>query len=158
MPLPTLTKTLSVIAITLWLGSVGVGAVWYFGGQSAALDRDNRKVVQLQDFERDTLLSEMRILLRTVQTVVSSLAENDRVKLALSARAISVAGQKTLPASLMLKLPAEMRSLREAAYISFDEIADLAATGTQTEILSRLDGLMTNCVACHEGYRLEATH
>ena len=148
------TRTLSLIAIALWV--VGAGAVgWLFFAGQTEVAPDGRQRIQLSAAETDLILSEMRGMLEGVQGLAEGLADNDRGLIADAARAVGGAEAEAVPKSLMLKLPLEFKSFGVDTHDEFDALAAMAEAGAgTTEMTAKLSDILLRCTTCHAGYRL----
>lgn len=117
---------------------------------------DGRQALLLEPAERDLVLGEMRLFLRTVQQITQGVTEDNLELVATAARDVGAAAQKAVPASLIKKLPLEFKKLGFDTHSKFDQLAlDAQQFGDAKLALEQLSGLMTNCVACHEVYRID---
>ena len=106
--------------------------------------------------ERDLVLAEMRAFLLSVQQVTRGVAENDMGRVSEYARKVGRAAQADVPASLMAKLPLGFKNIGLNTHQAFDKLAlDAEAFGDGQQVLSSLNALMNNCVACHATYRID---
>lgn len=148
-------RTLSLIAIGLWVVSVAVVGVLFVRGQTT-MSTDGRKAIQLTAEEHDTVLAEMRGMLQTVQGVVNGLANDDMAAVAKSARASGMSHAADASPALLAKLPLDFKQLALSVHKGWDGLAQLAEAGASSdEILRRFDGQLTGCVGCHAGYRFQ---
>lgn len=147
-------KTLSILAIVLWLAGAAVITSMYIGGNTEQAT-DGREAVNLSTAEREFVLGEMRQMLASVQGIVSAVAEDDMQSVQEIALAIGSAEVRNVPKSLMLKLPQDFKTMGTENHLEFDEVAAETKNGGKA-VLSRLGELMINCVACHESFSLKA--
>jgi hypothetical protein len=123
---------------------------------STAPSTDGRTAIIMSDAERDLVLSEMRAFLVSVQQVTRGVAENDMGRVSEYARKVGRAAQADVPASLMAKLPLGFKTMGLDTHQAFDQLAlDAESLGDSGQVLSSLNELMNNCVACHATYRIE---
>jgi len=117
---------------------------------------DGRLAIQLDDHERQLVLSEMRAFLESVQQITHGISANDMELVATSASSVGLASQQAVPGSLIGKLPLSFKKLGRDTHAKFDELAlDAGQFGDSGHSLSQLGKLMQNCVACHAAYRFE---
>ena len=117
---------------------------------------DGRQALLLEPGERDLVLGEMRLFLRTVQQITQGVTDNDLQVVVSAARQVGAAAQQAVPASLIKKLPLEFKKLGFDTHSKFDQLAlDAEQFGDTQVVLEQLSALMTNCVACHEIYRID---
>jgi hypothetical protein len=120
---------------------------------------DGRLAIQLDDHERQLVLSEMRAFLESVQQITHGISDNDMKLVATSASSVGLASQQAVPGSLMGKLPLSFKKLGRDTHAKFDELAlDAGQFGDSGHSLSQLGNLMQNCVACHAAYRIETAN
>jgi len=120
---------------------------------------DGRQAIQLDDNERQLVLSEMRAFLESVQQITQGISEADMRLVAVSARAVGLASQQAVPGSLIAKLPLPFKKLGRDTHAKFDELAlDAEQFEDSGHSLSQLGKLLQNCVACHAAYRFEAVN
>lgn len=131
---------------------IGLSAV---SGVTATAN-DGRTAIELTANERDFVLAEMRAFLESVQEITSAISEKDMETIAASASRVGLASTSTTPKTLMRKLPPAFRALGMKTHKAFDGIAvEAQDMGDAQVVLTQLGDLLRNCVACHEGYRLE---
>lgn len=120
---------------------------------------DGRLAIQLDDHERQLVLSEMRAFLESVQQIMHGISDNDMKLVATSASSVGLASQRAVPGSLIGKLPLSFKKLGRDTHAKFDELAlDAGQFGDSGHSLSQLGNLMQNCVACHAAYRFETAN
>ena len=118
---------------------------------------DGRQSLMLEAGERDLVLTEMRMFLAAVQQITHAANENDTAGIAKAARVVGRAAQEAVPGSLMKKLPLEFKKLGFDTHSKFDQLAlDAEEFGDTAVSMKQLSTLMENCIACHEGYRVDA--
>jgi cytochrome c556 len=117
---------------------------------------DGRQAILLEPGERDLVLGEMRLFLQTVQQITQGVSENNMGNIVTAAKQVGAAAQQAVPASLMKKLPLEFKKLGFDTHSKFDQLAlDAEQFEDPKVVLDQLTSLMTNCVACHEIYRID---
>jgi mono/diheme cytochrome c family protein len=117
---------------------------------------DGRSAIVLAEGERDLVLGEMRAFLQAVQAIVAASIDGKSDAAAAAARRVGAAAQASVPASLVGKLPAEFKMLGFDTHRKFDALAlDAEQLGDTQQTLQQLAELMSNCVACHEAYRID---
>jgi hypothetical protein len=118
---------------------------------------DGRTAILLEPGERDLVLAEMRAFLAATQGVLVAATKGDLVAAAAAARGVGAAAQRGVPASLMGKLPLGFKHLGFDTHSRFDQLAlDAESLDDANQTLTALGGLMSNCVACHAAYRIDA--
>jgi cytochrome c556 len=132
------------------------GAYKFMIQGDTAAGTDGRTALQLNEAERDLVLSEMRAFLVSVQQITKGIAENDMNLVAEYASRAGRAAQQDVPMSLMGKLPIGFKKMGLATHAAFDQLAlDAREFGDRDQTLSALHELMNNCVACHAAYRID---
>jgi len=118
---------------------------------------DGRTAILLTPGERDLVLGEMRAFLQAVQVVLVSAGSDDLEAAVAAARGVGATAQEEVPASLVGKLPGEFKALGFDTHRKFDALAlDAEQLGDPEHALGQLAELMSNCVACHAAYRIDA--
>lgn len=145
-------KTLSIIAIVLWVGTAGFAAKMFITGDTVATD-DGREAIILDAGERDFILAEMRGMLMGVQEILSAANAGDMVEVAAVAKLRGMQEAQTVPVATMLKLPMPFKQLGNGTHKLFDNLGQNSEMGKE-QVLEDLEGLMGNCISCHEMYKL----
>ncbi|MBT7356412.1 MAG: hypothetical protein HN809_08435 [Rhodospirillaceae bacterium] len=148
------TRSLSILAIVLWIVGAATVANLYFGGKTNQ-GTDNREAVMLNVDERDLILAEMRLMLGAVQGIIAAVADDDMKAVQEISLAIGMEEVKKVPKSLMLKLPMDFKTMGKDNHVEFDEVAEISKQGGRA-VLNRLSELLVNCVGCHEEYSLQS--
>lgn len=118
---------------------------------------DGRTAILLEPGERDLVLAEMRAFLAATQGILVAATKGDLVAAAAAARGVGAAAQSGVPASLMGKLPLGFKQLGFDTHSRFDQLAlDAESLGDANQTLTALGALLSNCVACHAAYRIDA--
>jgi len=118
---------------------------------------DGRTTIILEPAERDLILSEMRIFLGSVQSILASASSDDMKAVVEAARRSGASAQEQVPGTLVGKLPLSFKTLGFDTHRRFDQLAlDAEQLGDNAHALEQLAELMNNCIACHESYRLQA--
>lgn len=149
-------RTICLIAMLLWLMTLAV-STWFFVRGWTRPGSDGRTEILLASVERDQILAEMRLLLKTVDGILRGLgdAEIDRRVLAMIAREAGMGMAADVEPTIMAKLPLPFKQLGMSIHKDMDALADAIAEGaTAQEIVRRLSDMTARCTACHEMYRL----
>jgi len=118
---------------------------------------DNRKEIVLLPEERDVVLNEMRILLKSVSDISNSLSQNNFQEIGLTARATGTARLRLISPALMKKLPPELGNMALLVHKGFDELADMVKDNKDPQLVNKKIGEITQtCVACHSIYKISA--
>jgi hypothetical protein len=124
---------------------------------SVAPASDGRTAILLDPGERDLVLTEMRGFLVATRDILVAATKGDPGGVAKAARAVGVAAQRGVPASLMGKLPLGFKQLGFDTHGRFDQLAlDAESLGDTNQLLTALGDLTANCVACHAAFRIDA--
>lgn len=149
---------LAFAALLLWIVTVAVFAFFFVRGNTTA-GTDGRTAVVLQAAERDLVLSEMRGLLSATQAVLEGVNNGDMQQVAKAARAAGMAGAADVNPALMAKLPLDFKTLGMSVHHAMDDIAVAAESGKPApEILKMASDTLSQCVACHAAWQLQASH
>lgn len=125
--------------------------------EAAPVPEDPRTAIMLTPGERALVLAEMRAFLQSVQVITQSLFADNLPSAAAAARKVGLAHTGEVPDTLKAKLPMDFRKLGSATHRAFDELAlDAEQLGDPNHALGQLASLLSNCVACHATYRIEA--
>ena len=148
-------KVCGIVATVLAVVLAVVVYMFVWRGSVSEAD-DGRTAILLSSGERNLVLSEMRGFLESVQEIVEAAPRGDMESVAEAATRVGRVNLDDLPASLLRKLPAEVKQLGLDTHLKFYKLArDVKGGLTADKVLPRLSGLMTNCVGCHAGYRID---
>lgn len=115
---------------------------------------DGRMAIELTDDERNIVLAEMRMFLASVQQITQGVIDKDLQKISEAARSVGAQTQRSIPGSLVKKLPLGFKKLGGDTHAKFDQLAlDAEQLGDEAHALQQLSALMNNCVSCHSAYR-----
>jgi len=146
-------KKIAIGLMILWVITISyVGYKFKYGDTEKV---DNRVEITLSIAEKDAVLEEMRLLLEGLQGIISGLSNSDFKKVEVSARGNGMVMAQDVNPALMLKLPAEFKSIGVGVHKAFDILADNVDGKGSKVILSEVDSIMDSCVACHATYKLE---
>lgn len=149
-------RTLSIIAIALWVVTFVFAVTLFVRGQTQA-STDGRTAIVLTAQERDQVLREMRGMLQSVQGVVQGLANDDMAAVAKAARASGMGAAGDASPALMAKLPLGFKQQALSMHKGWDGLAQLAEQGASSdEILLRFDTQLSSCIGCHAGYQIQS--
>jgi len=142
--------------IVAFLLFVIIGILYKFMIQGEVVETsDNRLSLQLTDSERNLVLSEMRQFLVAVQQITTGISNDDMNTIAKNARIVGMGAQRSVPTTLMGKIPMEFKKLGRDTHLKFDALAlDADELGDKEHTLEQLSELMKNCVACHAVYKI----
>ncbi len=147
----TIPWTISALLLVVVLG---MGYVFLVRG-TVTPHADGRIAVLMSPNERNGVLGEMRGLLETVQGITAAAVDGDMAEVQALASAAGMAAPDREDPGLLRKLPLEFKTLGLATHRSFDELATLASvTDDPLAVLGEMAGVMNNCVACHNAYRI----
>jgi hypothetical protein len=144
--------------LTALLALALTATLYVFGVRgSVAPGSDGRTAILLDPGERDLVLAEMRTFLQATQGILVAASKGDAPGAATAARAVGIAAQRGVPASLMGKLPLGFKQLGFDTHGRFDQLAlDAESLGDPGQTLTALGDLLANCVACHAAFRIDA--
>ncbi len=140
------------------LAAVVIGLAYYFlvAGRVAE-PVAGRQTIVLSPAERELVLAEMRDFLQATQQITAALADGRPEAAAQAARRVGAEARRAVPLSLVAKLPLGFKQLGFDTHQRFDRLAqDAEDLGDRSVVLRQLGDLMSNCIACHGTYRLEA--
>jgi hypothetical protein len=145
-----------LIGFVALLGVMIPGGALFIPTPTSARAQENadaRHAVHLELVERDALMTEMRIMLRSMNRILHGLAAGDSAMVESAARASGIAG--ALSPQLQEKLPAHFVQLDAKTHRRFDDLARVG--GRSDKALLGLAMLTAYCVSCHDTYRVEET-
>jgi cytochrome c556 len=153
-------STLCRITLGLWIVTIGV-AGWFFVQGWTTQGTDGRMQISLAPTERDLILGEMRMLLKSVHGVVTGLAGQDleaaRTQMEQAARSAGMHMAEDVNPTLMAKLPLPFKQMGMSIHRDMDALADgIVQKETPQQILQRLSGMTARCTTCHDMYRFSA--
>jgi hypothetical protein len=152
---PGFYKKSMIVFLVLWLVTLGVLAKILIKGKKPSAD--NRKEVVLLPGERDLVLSEMRILLKSLGDISNGLSQNDFAVIGITAKATGTARLESLPKEIAKKLPPELLNMAVEVHKGFDELADMVKDSKDSQMVNKKIGQITqSCVACHAIYKISA--
>ena len=149
--------TLGVLTISVLL-NIALVYMFVIKGNTVA-SNDARIAIELSENNKDFVLAEMRDFLESVQQINEGILNND-------AKLVIAAGEKSggsvishAPKGLMRSLPKGFKTLGFATHGIFDEIVENAKDNFQPkETQQQLNALLTNCIACHQSYKVTTPH
>jgi hypothetical protein len=146
---------MAIAALVLWAVTVvAVGVTFYRSHRTTHVSADPRAVIALSSPTRDAVLAEMRVMLVSVNEILSAAARGDTAALRAAAAA---SGTAQAMATLGADLPKEFRSRAAGTHSLFDSLAAAVAAGAPRDtVTARLARLTASCTACHVAYRLVA--
>ncbi|MBL0710060.1 MAG: hypothetical protein JJV99_03435 [Colwellia sp.] len=149
-------KNVKVLWSIIFIFFIVILAMGYkFVAGSVESSEDNRIAVVLTHDERNLILGEMRQFLISVQAISQALTEEDIGKVVgLSAKA-GMSAEADTPGSIFRKIPLGMKMLGLDTRKKFDDMSAYAKNNQDIKALRvQLDTILSNCVACHEAYKL----
>jgi hypothetical protein len=118
---------------------------------------DGRTVILLAPAERAIMLTEMRGFVVGLGRITDGLARDDMPAVAAETRALGTAKAHDVPVEMLARLPLEFKKRAFAVHDGFDAIArDAEALHAPKHTLGQLGGVLSQCAACHERYRVSA--
>ncbi len=120
-----------------------------------AMDIDERKILSLNEMQRNHILTEMRALLLGTQQILQALSEEDMMAVARHARMLGMAMTHKGENHLRSVLPENFMQLGMSVHQSFDQIAaDAETLKNSKHTLIQLSTTMQHCVTCHAAYQI----
>jgi len=110
---------------------------------------DARFRLGLSQDEQAAFLSEMRVMLGSVQGIVQGIADSDRAAIARFASASGKRMARATPPSIAAKLPPAFGAIGEPTHLMFDETAVRAGTDDMDMLARQLAHALRQCMACH---------
>ena len=124
---------------------------------SPCLAQDAREPALRTEVERDFILGQMRLFLQSTQAITVALSKNDLKTVADEATARGRKGTplSAIPPGMKAKETPAWTAMMGGARAGFDDIAKAAHEGAPpSELIGMLGATMSNCVGCHQSYRL----
>lgn len=120
-----------------------------------AEDKDERKILLLNETQRNHILTGMRNMLNGTQQILQALSEEDLKTVARHARRVGIEKAHKGENHLHSLLPKDFMQLGMSVHQSFDQIA----TGAEIlknpkHTLSQLSTTMQYCNACYAAYQI----
>jgi hypothetical protein len=126
-----------------------------FASSALAEEVDTRKLVQLNEPQRNQVLSEMRSLLTGTQDILAALAKDDMAAVAEHAQSLGFNMKHKAENPLHQVLPKDFMMLGMSMHKDFDTIAADADTFKDPKhTLKQLSDTMAKCTACHASYQI----
>ena len=144
----------AILALVLWGLTLGAAAYFFLYGTTRG-SADRRRAVVLTADEKGMVLAEMRHILEAVHGVLTGVSAGDLPEVARSARSAGMQMEASGPPELLAKLPLDFKTLGLGLHRDFDKLADDVQAGLpKEEVITRLSGITSKCVACHATYRI----
>lgn len=116
--------------------------------------KDERRAVALTEPTLVYVLTEMRNLMDTLQSVMEAAGKGDWDKAAAAADKSGMKAAKATPKEVTAELPEEIRQMSRQMRLAFDVVAETASSKRDaTAVSAKLAETMTFCNTCHQGYR-----
>lgn len=116
---------------------------------------DVRTAIVVPEAGRDMVRREMRQMLSALRGVLVAMMNEDLTGVADAARTGGMAVAVDTDPAVASRLPDEFERLGVATHEAFDDLASAVDAGAPRDsVLERLGRLTSNCVSCHETYRL----
>jgi hypothetical protein len=123
-----------------------------------AMDIDERKILSLNEMQRNHILTEMRALLRGTQQILQALSEENMMAVARHARMLGMEMTHKGEDHLHSVLPENFMQLGMSVHQSFDQIAaDAETLKNPKHTLIQLSNTMQHCITCHAAYQIRTT-
>ena len=149
-------KTISFIAIFLWVVTIAIVGYRFIKGnarESASME-DTRMAITLTPGEKSLVLSEMRVMLSSVQGIINGLDQNNMEMVSEAALASGTKHMVDMDPRVMMKLPLSFKKLGVGSHKYYDEISAVALSdGSEKKIISMLNEQLQTCIACHDSFQ-----
>lgn len=123
-----------------------------------AKDMDERKILSLNEMQRNHILTEMRTMLLGTQQIIQALSEEDMMSVARHARMLGMDREHKGENHLHSILPKDFMQLGISMHQSFDQIAtDAESLKDPKRTLAQLSTTMQYCATCHAAYQIQTT-
>ena len=135
-------------------------AGWIVAGTlfvSPCIAQDTREATTRSEAERDFILGQMRLFLQSTQAITVALGKSDlkTVEDEAAARGRKGTPVSAIPPGMKAKETPAWTAMMAGARAGFDGIARAAhEDAPPSELIGMLGDTMSNCVACHQTYRL----
>lgn len=120
----------------------------------ALAQSDSRHILRLTPEEQAQFLSEMRVMLGSVQQIAEGLGRGDRALIVEAARRSGNRMARATPASVRAKLPKAFQELGGPTHMMFEELATRAETDDMDQLAAHLGQTMKQCMACHAAFKV----
>ena len=124
---------------------------------SPCMAQDTREPAVRTEAERAFILGQMRLFLQSTQAIMVALGKNDlkTVEVEAAARGRKGTPASAIPPSMKAKETPAWTAMMGGARAGFDDISTAAHEGAPpSELIGMLGSTMSNCVGCHQSYRL----
>ena len=125
-------------------------------GVSAQSQHDTRQSISVTSDAREHVLTEMRMLLESVHSILESAIKKDMQAVAASAEKVGLKAMSATPPETANQLPQEFKMMGRGVHEAMDMIArDARDLGDSEHTLQQLSETLGNCVACHATFKLQ---
>jgi len=125
------------------------------GLQADTQAADKRINLRLTPQERVEFLSEMQGMLSSIQGIIVGIGDDDREKIAASAKYSGNRMARATPDSVRNKLPPSFREIGGPTHMMFEELAIRAETDDMDMLATFTGQLMQQCINCHAAFRIQ---
>lgn len=116
---------------------------------------DARRVLTLNEMQRNHVLTEMRALLTGTQSILAALAKDDMKAVTEAAKPLGMGMAHNAENHLQGVLPKEFMHLGMSVHQGFDKIAeDAVSVKDSKHTLQQLNQIMDQCTTCHASYQI----
>ena len=123
-----------------------------------AKDIDERKILSLNEMQRNRMLIGMNAMLLGTQQILQALSKEDMMAVARHARMLGMEKAHKGENHLHSILPKDFMQLGMSVHQSFDQIAiDAETLKNPKHTLTQLSTTMQYCVTCHAAYQIRTT-
>lgn len=124
-----------------------------------AKDIDERKILSLNEMQRNHMLTGMHAMLLGTQQILKALSEEDMMAAARYARMLGMEMTHKGENHSRSILPKDFMQLGMSVHQSFDQIATDAETlKNPKHTLTQLSTTMQYCITCHAAYQIRTSY
>lgn len=125
-------------------------------GETYVVPDDERISVMMSEENRAFVMTEMRTFVESVQQINAGILYNDSNLIIQAGTRSGNGAKECAPEGLVQTLPLSFKKLGFATHDLFDQIAVSAKENfNPKKTQEQLNQLLTNCVACHKGFRID---
>ena len=121
---------------------------------AAEANNDPRINLELTAEEKTEFLSEMRLMLSSIQAIISGIGANDREKIIKAARYSGNRMARATPESIKQKTPTAFKKIGGPTHMMFEELVIRAETDDMVTLTEFTGELLQQCLACHAMYKV----
>jgi len=136
---------------------IGLICVFCWSGVLRAAE-DNRVIVYLDEFERNTILQQMHFFMQGITAIVDALSKGDMETVAKAAHERGMVMPQRVPLLVRRQLPVGFTDIGKTVHMAFDQLAaDARGFGDTGQSLQQLTDILQRCNACHVTYQIRSS-